>query len=62
MVYGNNRLAELRAFDPEAYCQCCLDIAQAVADGKLRDPWEHYDRRGRAEGRKLCNFDEPFYV
>jgi hypothetical protein len=62
MVHGNHKLAELRAFDAEGYCQRYPDIAQAVAEGKLRDPWEHYDRRGRAEGRTLCIFDEAFYL
>ncbi len=62
MTHGNFKLAELRAFDPEAYCQQYPDIARAVAEGKLRDPWEHYDRRGRTEGRALCIFDQAFYL
>jgi phytanoyl-CoA hydroxylase len=62
MGHGNVKLAELRAFDAEAYCQRYPDIAQAVASGELRDPWQHYDRHGRMEGRALCAFDEEFYL
>src|SRR5271154_3359759 len=62
MVHENYKLAEMRAFDAEAYCKRYPDITQAVADGKLRDPWEHFDRRGRAEGRALCIFNEVFYL
>jgi phytanoyl-CoA hydroxylase len=62
MARGHLRLAELRAFDAETYFQRNPDIAQAIAEGKFRDLWQHYDRYGRAEGRPLCGFDQDFYV
>jgi phytanoyl-CoA hydroxylase len=62
MRNGNIKLAELRAFDAEAYCQRYPDIAQAITTGELRSAWTHYDQHGRREGRALCAFDEEFYL
>jgi ectoine hydroxylase-related dioxygenase (phytanoyl-CoA dioxygenase family) len=61
MSYEHVKLAERRAFDAEAYRSLYPDIARAVADGKLRDVWEHFDRSGRTEGRVWCKFDAAFY-
>jgi phytanoyl-CoA hydroxylase len=62
MTQRSTKLAERRSFDADHYCKLYPDIGRAVADGSLRDPWEHYDRRGRTEGRVLCLFDEAFYL
>ena len=59
---GVSKLRESQAFDAESYCAIYPDIAQALAEGRLLDPWEHYDRHGRSEGRTPCRFDENFYL
>ena len=61
-MLGTLKLAELRAFDADDYCQRYPGVARAVAEGKLRDTWDHYDRHGRTEGRAPCSFDEAFYL
>ena len=49
-------------FDETAYLRLYPDIAQAVADGRETSGWLHYDRFGRAEGRKPNDFDVEFYL
>jgi len=50
-----------KLFDTEYYLTRYPDIAQAVQDGKLRDPFEHFVRRGHVEHRVPYQFDEAFY-
>ncbi|MES2494808.1 MAG: glycosyltransferase family 2 protein [Pseudomonadota bacterium] len=37
-------------FDAQRYLLCCGDLADPYRDGL--DPWEHFDRHGRDEGRR----------
>ncbi|ABQ71192.1 protein of unknown function DUF23 [Rhizorhabdus wittichii RW1] len=37
-------------FDAQRYLLCCGDLADPYRDGL--DPWEHFDRHGRHEGRR----------
>jgi len=48
-------------FDREYYLSRYPDVAQAVQEGKLRDPLEHFMRRGQTEHRVPYQFDEAFY-
>jgi len=59
---GVSKLRESQAFDVESSCAIYPDIAQALAEGRLLDAWEHYDRHGRSEGRAPCRFDANFYL
>jgi len=61
MPLDADRLAEFRAFNSDDYCKLYPDIAKAIGEKKVKDPWEHYDRRGRAEGRVPLYLDEVFY-
>ena len=58
----------LRWFDPAFYLGANPDVAQAVAAGDYTSAWDHFRRRGRAEGRagrpkqaEAAAFDEAFY-
>ncbi len=58
----------LRWFDPAYYLGANPDVAQAVDAGDYTSAWDHFRRRGRAEGRPgrpeqagATAFDEAFY-
>ena len=53
---------EMRAFNHAEYLAMNPDVAKGVEAGELTDAWIHYELCGRGEGRKLCRFDEAFYV
>src|SRR5262249_13675266 len=48
-------------FDSEFYVSRYHDIADAVQGGRLREPFDHYLRRGPVEQREAFAFDEAFY-
>ena len=52
----------LRAFREDDYLTLYPDIRDAVRNGLFADGWAHYERHGRAEGRRACLFDEAFYL
>lgn len=45
----STELATDANFDAQRYLLCCPDLADPYRDGL--DPWEHFDRHGRHEGR-----------
>jgi hypothetical protein len=49
-------------FDEAAYLRLYPEIAQALANGRQPSGWSHYDRFGRAEGRKANDLDVEFYL
>lgn len=49
-------------FDEAAYLRMYPDIALAITEGRERSAWNHFDRHGRAEGRKPFDFDSEFYL
>ena len=49
-------------FDETAYLRLYPDIAKAVAEGREASGWQHYNRHGRKEGRKINDLDENFYL
>jgi hypothetical protein len=49
-------------FDEAAYLRLYPDIAKAMAEGREISAWSHYDRFGRAEGRKPNDIDAEFYL
>jgi phytanoyl-CoA hydroxylase len=49
-------------FDDVAYLRLYPDIVKAITEGREVSAWQHYDRHGRKEGRKLNDFDEDFYL
>lgn len=55
-------LSERHQFDEAAYLRLYPDIAKAVAEGGQESAWQHYDRHGRKEGRKLNDFDADYYL
>jgi Radical SAM superfamily len=44
---------ERELFDAAFYLQLHPDVAEAVLIGALTSAWDHYDRFGRAEGRRI---------
>jgi phytanoyl-CoA hydroxylase len=55
-------LDEMRAFNAADYQAMYPDIAKGIEDGALSDCWTHYELCGRSEERKICVFDEDFYL
>ena len=49
-------------FDEAAYLRLYPDIVTAITEHREASAWVHYDRHGRAEGRKPNDFDADFYV
>ena len=49
-------------FDEAAYLRLHPDVAKAIAEGRESSAWQHYDRHGRNEGRKVNDFDPEFYL
>ena len=49
-------------FDEAAYLRLYPDVAKAVAEGREVSAWQHYDRHGRKEGRKINDFDADYYL
>ncbi len=49
-------------FDEAAYLRLYPDIARAIAEGREFSAWDHYNRHGRTEGRKLNDFDADYYL
>jgi hypothetical protein len=49
-------------FDEAAYLRLYPDIAKAIAEGRERSAWEHFDRHGRTEGRKINDFNADYYL
>ncbi|HEY8289373.1 MAG TPA: hypothetical protein VIG49_08905 [Acetobacteraceae bacterium] len=49
-------------FDEDGYLRLYRDVADAVAAGTMRSAREHYDRHGRAEGRRSNDVDAAFYL
>ena len=41
------------AFNERAYLFCNPDVLRAVRRGQMRSGWQHYQRYGRYEGRRL---------
>lgn len=41
------------AFDERWYLRCHPDVLRAVRRGQMESAWVHYQRHGRAEGRRL---------
>ena len=39
-------------FDEAIYLATYPDVAQAVQSGQFVDAWQHFERHGRAEGRR----------
>lgn len=54
-------LSDHDQFDEAAYLRRYPDIAKAIADGRAKSAWQHYDRHGRQEGRKPNDLDPDFY-
>jgi len=44
---------EYRGFNEREYLRCNRDVWAAVRRGELSSGWEHYQRFGRREGRRL---------
>jgi hypothetical protein len=49
-------------FDESGYLRLYQDVADAVAAGRMASAWVHYDRHGRAEGRRSNDVDADFYL
>jgi len=49
-------------FDESGYLRLYKDVADAVAAGTMASAWAHYDRHGRAEGRRSNDVDAEFYL
>ena len=49
-------------FDEAAYLRLYPDIARAIAEGREVSAWDHFDRHGRTEGRKLNDFEADYYL
>jgi Phytanoyl-CoA dioxygenase (PhyH) len=49
-------------FDEAAYLRLYPDIAKAIAEGREISAWDHFDRHGRTEGRKINDFDADYYL
>ncbi len=47
-------------FDDAAYLRLYPDIARAVAEGRETSAWDHFDKHGRKEGRKINDFDAEY--
>ena len=49
-------------FDEAGYLRLYRDLATAVAEGRVPSGWAHYDKYGRAEGRRPNDLDPGFYL
>src|ERR1700730_1146787 len=49
-------------FDEAAYLRLYPDIARAISEGREVSAWDHFDRHGRTEGRKLNDFEADYYL
>jgi hypothetical protein len=55
------KLLERRAFSDADYLELYPDVRVSFETGRVRVPWNHYDRHGRHEGRVPLLFDASFY-
>ena len=55
-------IRERDLFDEAAYRRMYPDVAAEIAEGRLANAWEHYDKHGRTEGRLGFGFDSEFYL
>ena len=55
------KLLERQAFNPSDYLEFNPDLRAAFDSGKLKVPWNDYDRHGRDEKRAPLRFDAAFY-
>jgi hypothetical protein len=68
MAWGSEAVDEQRPisdrdqFDEAAYLRLHPDVAGAIAAGGGFTAWQHYERHGRAEGRRINDFDPGFYL
>jgi len=49
-------------FDEAAYLRLYPDIAQAVVAGRELSGWDHYNKHGRKESRKINDLNQDFYL
>ena len=49
-------------FQEADYLAMYPDIVEAVRDGRITRPIDHFLRHGRAEGRLAFRFDEAWYA
>lgn len=52
----------LKVFDSSFYENNYSDVITAVQSGKVKNPTEHYIRRGFRRNRQPCKFDNIFYA
>jgi hypothetical protein len=54
-------MREIDLFDEAAYLRLHPGLREALDEGIITSPWQHYDEHGRREGRRMNDIDPEFY-